>query len=48
MFKIGDEIHETAQEARGGVNVVGMTTVLFVSLALLAALFTAAYLFWAR
>lgn len=31
MHKEGDEIHETTTEARSGVNVKGMTTVLVAS-----------------
>jgi hypothetical protein len=37
------QIHETATEARAGVNVPGMTTVLFGSLALVIILFLAIY-----
>ncbi len=41
-------IHETGTEAREGVDVKGMTSVLFVSLALVVVLFGAVYWFWMR
>lgn len=46
MYKDGDEIHETATEAREGVNVKGMTTVLFGSIGLVCLLFFAVWYFW--
>lgn len=47
MYKDGDEIHETGTEAREAVNVKGMTTVLFGSIALVVILFLAVWYFWA-
>ena len=47
MFKIGDEIHETAEEARDGVDVKGMTSELFVSLAMIVVLLAGTYQYWA-
>lgn len=44
MEKQGDEIHETTTEARAGVNVKGMTTVLVVSIVLVIVAFAAIYL----
>lgn len=34
MYKEGDEIHETGEEARSAVDIPGMTWVLFGSIAL--------------
>lgn len=48
MRRIGDEIEETGVEAREGVDVKGMTTVLWVSLALVIVLLLAVWLFWQR
>jgi uncharacterized membrane protein len=48
MHKEGEEIHETPTEARAGVNVRGMTTVLFVSIALILVLFLGIWLFVMR
>jgi len=48
MYKEGDEIHETGDEARDAVNVKGMTTVLFGSIGLVVVLFIAVYLIWMR
>jgi hypothetical protein len=39
MYGSEDEVHEAATEARAGVNVPGMTTVLLGSLALVIVLF---------
>jgi len=48
MKKDGDEIEETAQEARQGVNVAGMTSVLFVSLGLAVVILAALWFFFMR
>lgn len=46
MHKDGDEIEETATEARASVNVRGMTTVLFASIGLVLVLFLCIWFFW--
>ncbi|MES2753282.1 MAG: hypothetical protein V4659_01315 [Pseudomonadota bacterium] len=46
MHKDGEEIHESDVEAKAGVNVKGMTTVLTVSTALVIVAFVAVYFFW--
>ncbi len=46
MFKKGDEVHESAQEARQGVNVKGMTTVLWLSLGLVIVIFGGLLWYW--
>ena len=43
MHKDGDEIHETPTEARAGVNVKGMTTVLIASTILVVVGFVIIY-----
>jgi hypothetical protein len=40
------KIHETGTEARAGVNVAGMTTVLFSSITLVIILFLVVYFLW--
>jgi hypothetical protein len=44
----GEQIHETATEASGAVNVKGMTTVLFISLGLAIVILSAVWIFWIR
>ena len=46
MHNDGEEIHETGTEAKAGVNVKGMTTVLLVSILLVVAAFVGVYLLW--
>lgn len=46
MHKEGDEIHETETEAKAGVEVKGMTTVLFVSIILVVVAFLGIYFLW--
>lgn len=49
MYKDDDgRIHETTDEAREGTEVKGMTSVLFVSIALVIVLFAAIWWFWMR
>lgn len=49
MYK-GEEgrIHETTDEAREGTDVKGMTSVLYVSVALVVVLFAGVWWFWMR
>ena len=44
----GEQIHETATEASGAVNVPGMTTVLAISLGLAIIILSAVWIFWVR
>lgn len=48
MERDGDQIRETGDEAREGVDVKGMTTVLWVSVALVVVLFGLIWWFWMR
>lgn len=44
----GEQIHETATEASGAVNVRGMTSVLAISLGLAIVILSAVWIFWVR
>ncbi|CAM3124175.1 hypothetical protein SPAN111604_04885 [Sphingomonas antarctica] len=48
MHKDGDQIHETADEARDAVDVPGMTLVLGISLGLAIVILSAIWIFWVR
>ncbi len=46
MHEEGGEIHETETEAKAGVEVKGMTTVLWASIGLVIVAFLAIYFLW--
>jgi hypothetical protein len=46
MHKEGDEIHETTTEARAGIDIKGMTTVLAAGLIIVIGAFVAIWLYW--
>lgn len=48
MHKDGDQIHETADEARDAVDVKGMTSVLVISMGLAIVILSAVWIFWVK